>query len=297
MNIAVTGASGHIARDLIPFLEGLGHTVIRISTSLPKNSDCDYSYDDLSSKSIKRKVDILFHLASFNSKLDKKSFNKEITLTSDLLNALSSIKCSKLIFFSTCKVYGSPGLADQKLDEHSPLNPQCEYSRAKLKCEDLIKITSHALGIDSIVFRLPPMLNSSKVSYIGKLLALSRSPMPILSFLEGDINKRSFLSTNNLQLVVSKILANPNFIRGNKIYNLADSGYISINTLLRAHSNDRIFLFPKYLSKIFQLTSLSNQFFWRIFGNFEISSKVLEDDLGLKFTTTHNSLPIINKQG
>jgi nucleoside-diphosphate-sugar epimerase len=297
MNIAVTGASGSIARDLIPFLKHLGHTVIRISTSIPNNGDCDYSYDDLRSGSINHDIDIAFHLASFNSKLDKKNFNREIALTLDLLNALQSIQCKKLIFFSTCKIYGSPGLTKKNFSEGSSLNPQCEYSKAKLQCEDFIKTKSDFLDVDSIILRLPPILNTSKASYIGKLLALSKTKIPFFSFVEGETNKRSFISLNNLQLVVSQILANPDVIRGSKIYNLADKNHISLNNLLRAHSSKRIFLFPGYMSKIFQLSSLTNQLFLRIFGNFEINSSAIENDLGLKLETTYNSLPFMNQKG
>ena len=82
-------------------------------------------------------------------------------------------------------------------DEKSPLNPLCSYGKAKKLCEELIQLESPHLGIYPTIFRLPPVLNQSYDSGLGKLIRLSRFRIPIPILYQGFVNQRSFLSFNN----------------------------------------------------------------------------------------------------
>ena len=44
MIIAVTGSSGSIGKELVPFLEKLGHIVVKISNSVTNNDQYIFSY-------------------------------------------------------------------------------------------------------------------------------------------------------------------------------------------------------------------------------------------------------------
>ena len=72
MIIAVTGASGSIGKELVPFLKDIGHQVLLISSSISIFEDSIFSYSDLQNKKIPFKVDIFLHLASINSNLKEK---------------------------------------------------------------------------------------------------------------------------------------------------------------------------------------------------------------------------------
>lgn len=106
MNIAVSGANGSIAKDLLPYLKKNGFNVIKISNSLEANGINQFSFEDLKLNNIKVKVDIFIHLASYNSRLDEGNFKNEISLTKNVLDAMRPLNCNKIIFFSSCKVYG-----------------------------------------------------------------------------------------------------------------------------------------------------------------------------------------------
>lgn len=212
MIIAVTGSNGAIAKKLIPFLENHGHEIIKISTSLTPNSQSTFSYQELQSQNILKKVDLFIHLASFNSNLKKDSMEEEVDLTRIVLASMPAMHCSKLIFFSSCKVYGDNDTSLVSYDETHPANPVCMYGKAKLECESLIADQANS-NLSSIIFRLPPVLNESNGSNLAKLMMFARKKNPILSFAEGETNQRSFISFNNIELVMKYILDNPSFIQ------------------------------------------------------------------------------------
>ena len=145
MIIAVTGSSGSIGQELVPFLEKLGHIVVKISNSVTNKDQYIFSYYDYKNGQIKLDVDILIHLASHNSLLTAENYHNEIKLTDDIVNGLNSIRCKRLIFFSTGKVYGDNSFLYQEYDESSALNPSCYYSKAKKGCEELIHQRSNNL--------------------------------------------------------------------------------------------------------------------------------------------------------
>lgn len=295
MNIAVTGANGSIAKELIPFLQKLGCHIIRISSSLKSDGKTTFSYEDLLSHSINKSVDIFIHLASFNSNLGEPNFNDEISLSKDVLRSMESLNCKKLIFFSTCKVYGEPSMnLDNIFKENESLNPSSLYGKAKLECEKLIQSESEKSQIKSIILRLSPVLNVNASSSLGILMTLSRK-IPIFSLIIGEQNKRTFLSINNLFAAIAKIIQSIDFSEPNKIYNLSDSSSISLNHLLRIYSQKRIYVLPSFISKIFFSIPFLNNFLCRLYGNFEVSNELIQKDLGINLHTTEQSLPIISK--
>ena len=101
MIIALTGASGSIGRELIPFLSFLGFKVITISSSSPPNGKSVFSYDDLKNNNIHFKVHLVIHLASNNSNLDFSKISNELQLTKTILKTMPNLKCKNLIFFKS----------------------------------------------------------------------------------------------------------------------------------------------------------------------------------------------------
>lgn len=295
MNIAVSGANGSIAKDLLPFLEKHGFNTIKISNSLEANGINQFSFEDLKLNNIKIKVDIFIHLASFNSKLDEKNFKDEISLTKNVLDALRSLNCNKIIFFSSCKVYGEPKMDSGIVySESYETQPNCFYSKAKLICEDLIKSEFNSSGLHSIILRLPPVINNSEKSNLVKLIKLSRL-FPLPSFLEGESNKRSFLSNSNLKDALLCVINNSSIFHGNKLYNLCDSNYISFNNLLKIYSRRRMFLLPKFFSKIFLSIPLLKNIFIRLYGDQKIANIKFQNEMNVILSTTEQSLSIIKK--
>ena len=295
MIIALTGASGSIGRELIPFLSSLGFKVITISSSSPPNGKSVFSYDDLKKNNIHFKVHFVIHLASNNSNLDVSKISNELQLTKTILKAMPNLQCNNLIFFSTAKVYGDNGEKQHVFNEQSPLNPCCAYSKAKKLCEEHVITQSDKESYSSVILRLPPVLNQSKSSNIGKLISFAQKGIPLISLSQGASNKRSFISMNNIQTIIEALLKIKERHAGTEIYNLADDEYISLNKLIGFKNQKRIFTLPKYISRLIFNIPFLNNILLKLYGNFMLDNKKLKRHMNVKLTTTIESVSMIYK--
>ena len=296
MIIAVTGAKGSIGKELIPFLESLGHQVLTISSSAQSDGDKIFSYSDLADKKIPfNKVHLFIHLASINSNLKKEQIKQEVNITKKILFSLSTLNCKNLIFFSTSKVYGDNSFDLNYFNESSSLKPACNYGKAKKLCEELIHSESLRQGLNTLILRMPPVLNQSNSSNVGRLIYLSKKGIPILSLAQGDFNKRSFISFNNIKTVISFIIQNIKILEKNEIYNLSDEDFISLNELLRVAGSIRIYSLPLFFGKLFFNLPILKNILVKLFGNFVLDNSKLKLDMNVKLETTIKSLPIITK--
>lgn len=295
MIIALTGSSGSIGRELTPFLSALGHQVIIISSSIPSNNiDC-FTYLQLQDKLIPTHVDLFIHLASLNAGLSMKNIQDEIKLTEQVLNSLPALKCSKLIFFSTSKVYGDNCLDFKIHDELSELEPVCSYGKAKKLCEELIYNKSESLQVNTLIFRLPPVLDYSKSGNVGRLIKIASKDRQMLSFAHGETNRRSFISFNNIKTVFEYTLNNLSLLKKNEIYNLSDDSSISLNELLRAGGATKIYSLPYLFGKIILKLPILKNIFIKLYGNFILENTKIKNDMSIKLETTAKSLPIMYK--
>ena len=288
MIIAVTGSSGSIGQELVPFLEKLGHIVVKISNSVTNKDQYIFSYYDYKNGQIKLDVDILIHLASHNSLLTAENYHNEIKLTDDIVNGLNSIRCKRLIFFSTGKVYGDNSFLYQEYDESSALNPSCYYSKAKKGCEELIHQRSNNLEFNSIIFRLAPVLNKSTSSSLGKLMKIAGLGIPLPSLSAGEHNKRSFISFSNLMTVIEYVTKNADKTFTNQIYNLCDDGHISLNDLFRLNKKSTVIRIPTWVSNKLLNNSYLQNILLRLYGNFVLLNEKLKMDMSVKLKATQD---------
>ena len=286
MIIAVTGATGSIGKELTPFLEKLGHTVVKISSSIENNEKYIFSYDDYRNGRIRIDVDILIHLASHNSSLTEENYKNEIQLADDIINGLSSIGCKRLVFFSTGKVYGDNSFLFQEFDESSSLNPSCHYSKAKKECEALILQRSHNLEFNSIIFRLAPVLNKSTSSSLGKLMKIAGLGIPLPSLSTGESNQRSFITFDNLLTVMEHVIKDADSTFINEIYNLCDNDHISLNDLFRLNKKSLVIKIPRAVSEQLLKNSYLKNILLRLYGNFVLKNGKLKRYLGVKLNST-----------
>jgi len=161
MKILITGSSGFIGKNLIPYLNKYGQTV-----SL-KNDLRDYEKVKLEVLSLQ--PDIVVHLAARTEV--QESFVEQVTFSEinyvGTVNLIESCRlCKKLPFFlfaSTMEVYGWQPISDQiknnldfvpiTFDETTVPNPNAPYAVAKYGCEKYLEYANRSYGLPYVALR------------------------------------------------------------------------------------------------------------------------------------------------
>jgi nucleoside-diphosphate-sugar epimerase len=191
MNILVTGANGYLGRALVKRLLANG----RLDADTPPFSrltcvdlDCDPTLQHdkrlrhvtgsiadaaVLDKSLDEPVDLVFHLASLNSRQTETDIDLgrrvNLNATLQLFDGLrQQARGATLVFTSSISVYGAPLPA--RIDDHTPLLPALSYGAHKQACEILLAdysrrgwINGRTVRLPTIVAR-PPLANSSALS-------------------------------------------------------------------------------------------------------------------------------------
>jgi len=170
MKILVTGGAGFIGSYLTEYLLGKGHEVIvwdDLSTGRQDNLKNVYSNKNL--QMIKENIlnyytlesgskgcDIIFHLAAqleILEMMDDPSIDLTVNGqgTLNVLEAAKTNKVKKVVFASTCGVYGEPKYIP--VDEKHVLEPQWHYGASKILGEKYCGVYSKLYNIQTIILR------------------------------------------------------------------------------------------------------------------------------------------------
>jgi lipopolysaccharide/colanic/teichoic acid biosynthesis glycosyltransferase len=190
MRIIVTGASGFIGREIIPFLKKenvelllVGRDTDKLKSLFPR--DRVTSYEDLEIEA--RGYDALVHLAVMNNDESKKisDFRKaNVTLLETVLNSARAAGVKTFINTTTLHVSRTGSLSS--------------YAQTKREAEDVLSQTD---GIAVVNLRLPAVYGST---FAGKLAILSKLPTPFRPMAFQCL--ASLKPTVNVKLVASAIL-------------------------------------------------------------------------------------------
>ena len=96
-----------------------------------------------------------------------KYYQNNVYGTLNLLEAMALEGINKIIFSSTCAIYGNP--TQLPITEDLPKNPLSPYGRSKLMVEDILKDFEIAHNIKHICLRYFNVCGASKDSEIGEL--------------------------------------------------------------------------------------------------------------------------------
>ena len=97
MIIAVTGPSGSIGRELIPFLESLGHNVLKVSSSIVSDGELNFSFDQLKNKSISKypHFENIFNQLYYDFKLSQSISPKDVLKKTQSLRSAHTINTTQ----------------------------------------------------------------------------------------------------------------------------------------------------------------------------------------------------------
>ncbi len=152
MKALITGGAGYIGSTVSNILLDKGHEVNIIDNlstgkkeNIPKKASF-FKVDIGNSKSVKKillkkKIDIVFHLAAFVDNLEsikkpKKYCKNNFEKGKIFLETCIDYNITKFIYSSTAAVYANK---NKKISEKSDLNPISPYSLSKLKLEKILE--------------------------------------------------------------------------------------------------------------------------------------------------------------
>lgn len=218
MKIILTGSTGFIGRNLLSFLVGSGHQLENVSLrnawKLPMEGDA------------------LIHLAGkahdiAESALDEEYYRVNTDLTAKLFDDFLATNIRDFFYFSSVKA-AADSVDDLLIEDVIP-KPDTVYGKSKLKSEQYLLSQNLPFGKRLFIIR-PCMIhgpgNKGNLNLLYKVVEKG-IPWPLASF----VNKRSFLSIDNLNFLLLKMLQNDKIPSG--IYNFADDQPISTNELVR----------------------------------------------------------------
>lgn len=222
MNITVTGASGFVGRNLCKYLADKGQTVAPLSLRQTWSLD--------------QQAEVIIHLAgkahdtsdTADSSLYYK-VNRDLTI--EVFNAFLQSSCKDFFYFSSVKA--AADTLSGKLDENFSPDPKTAYGKSKLEAENYL--LAQELPSDKRLFIIRPCMihgpgNKGNLNLLYQVVK-NGLPWPLASFK----NERSFLSIDNLNFLILKIIKDKNVLSG--IYNFSDDEPVSTNELVKIIAN------------------------------------------------------------
>lgn len=221
-NIIITGSSGFVAKNLVPYLEKVGYNTLGISRH-PKNSK-EVSYNELNldrwnnAKAIIHLAGKAHDLQNITDSNDYYNINTE--LTKNLFDQFCKSDCSTFIYFSSVKAVADN--IETKLTEDQTPRPTTHYGKSKLAAEQYL--LSRKLPKNKKIYILRPCMihgpqNKGNLNLLYKFVKLGL-PYPLGTY----HNQRSFLSIDNLCFVIENLIQKkPNSV----VFNVADDKPLS----------------------------------------------------------------------
>jgi nucleoside-diphosphate-sugar epimerase len=231
--VIVSGATGFVGLNLIPFLESRNLDVVPLSRE--QLTDCYLTYQSIAKADWDR-TDTFVHLAGKAHDLKKTDEDEEYyevntELTRILFDLFLESNCKTFIYFSSVKA-----VADQvegSLTEEHPYEPQTVYGKSKALAEQYL--LSKELPKDKRLYILRPCMihgpnNKGNLNLLYSFVCKG-IPYPFGKY----HNKRSFVSVENLCFIINELIDNTEIESG--IYNIADDASLSTIDLVKVMCN------------------------------------------------------------
>ncbi|MCF7834028.1 MAG: UDP-glucose 4-epimerase GalE [Candidatus Pacebacteria bacterium] len=193
--ILVTGGGGYIGSHAVKKLLKEGHSVVVFDNFfrgykkpleiLKKYGELVVFNGDLKNKEDvqkvfeENKIDAVMHFGALclvNESMEKPEmyFENNVFGTLNLLNAMKDNNVRKIVFSSTCAVYGDAQYLP--VDEKHPTNPTNPYGESKLMCEKIIKWYGELYNFNYAILRYFNVCGADMEGEIGD----SKKPSELL---------------------------------------------------------------------------------------------------------------------
>ena len=288
MKITITGATGFVGQNLSKYLEEKGNTIDKLSLRKAHFS-------------LQKDADAVIHLAgkahdTTNTSTDDEYFKVNRDLTIRLFEKFINSEIRDFIYFSSVKATADTIIGI--LDENHFSDPKTPYGKSKLQAENYL--LSKALPSGKRLFIIRPCMihgpgNKGNLNLLYKVVEKG-IPWPLADF----DNLRSFLSIDNLNFLIERIVSDQNIKSG--IYNFSDDQALSTNDLVKIIANisgkkERLLKIPKHMISFVAKTGdylklpLNSERLKKLTENYIVSNQKIKQALHL------DSLPITAENG
>ena len=288
MKIIITGAAGFVGSNLSKYLEEKGNVVGKLSLRNP-----DWI--------LNKNADVIIHLAgkahdTSNTSTDDEYFKVNRDLTIQLFDEFINSEIRDFIYFSSVKA--TADTIEGILDENHPSDPKTPYGNSKLEAENYL--LSKALPSGKRMFIIRHCMihgpgNKGNLNLLYKVVEKG-IPWPLADF----DNLRSFLSIDNLNFLIERIVSDQNIRSG--IYNFSDDQPLSTNDLVKIIANisgkkERLLKIPKHMISMVAKTGdflklpLNSERLKKLTENYIVSNQKIKQALHL------DSLPVSAENG
>ena len=203
----MTGGAGYIGAHTVRALDTIGRPVV-VLDSLELGSaaavlDAPLVVGDISDEALveqicrDHQVDTIVHFAAYKNvgesmQLPAKYFHNNVDGTVHLLEAAVRSGVRRIVFSSSCSVYGTP--ASVPVDESQPIHPESVYAETKAIVERILHWYGVVHGVKSVSLRYFNAAGASFDSAIGEdwTYALNLIPVAIRALLTGDQDLQVF---------------------------------------------------------------------------------------------------------
>lgn len=288
MDVIITGISGFVGQNLSKFLEESGNNIEGLSL---RNKKWNLNKD----------ADTIIHLAgkahdTANTSSDAEYFEVNTELTKKLFDQFLNSEIKDFIYFSSVKATADS--LDGILDESHISDPKTPYGKSKLEAEKYL--LSKTLPENKRLFIIRPCMihgpgNKGNLNLLYKVVEKG-IPWILASF----ENKRSFLSIDNLNFLISEIIINKRASSG--VYNFSDDIALSTNDVVRVIASvsgkkEKLWkINPQLISTLAKIGDvlklpLNSERLKKLTESYVVSNSKIKKELG------GNQLPVSSKEG
>lgn len=249
--VLLTGGAGFIGSHIVDQLVNAGYPVCvfdNLSTGNFANIDknvnrglVDFVKGDIREKEqitkYVRDVFAVVHLAAVVSvqfSMENPSLTSQINVqgTRRLLKSCIDCNVKKLIFISSCSVYGAPQYLP--IDEHHPLNPISPYAFTKLEGERLCQEFFNESGLETVILRLfnvygPRQAQNEYSGVITKFMECAEKGRPLVIYGDGS-QTRDFVHVTDVANGVLTLIKDD---FAGEIFNMGYGKAVAINDLAK----------------------------------------------------------------
>jgi UDP-glucose 4-epimerase len=207
MKVLISGGAGYIGSTIASLLLDNGHTPIILDSLINGRKEFTagriFYHGDIADRNLLKKIfldhsdiEAVVHCAALISvpeseKLSALYYKENVAKSIEFFSALHELNCRKIIFSSSCSVYGTP--KDLLATEKSKLNPSSTYAKTKAMTEAILRNYCNAFNFKGVALRYFNPIGADPFMRSGSYN--KKSTMIIRGLLDAALNNKEFVLT------------------------------------------------------------------------------------------------------